>query len=392
MKILDIIKELQKNLPYHTDLFSEKIIVKDASITGKTLTLALDPSQTISLAIQPKNKIFVSGIRLKNPITNVETNFYQDGTIEVTITTAEDHDVVRSNEIQFGEELYNIEVRGLTPAEYNGVFPLVYSPSSVPNRYQFKYKITSINDIQTINGFVIEPAMTANFFTGYHAVKTNNGLTLTYDLLDAVEQAPQYIPFVDPSSYILFDIRISGSIHYDVFSAFYSKQKKNNFWLCVVGNDMNVSKSYRNDSDVTQAVSAGSDPRQRHIQTFTLFVFAPLPQNTEDDSVSGRILYDKMQDLYPAIMKSIANSTLPTDYYEIPWSRVCAVNHGFVSYNNAVYVYQYTFEVSVDATYKDMKDRTYPSRAFRDLYARYLSQLPNNNDILAEFHLDLDES
>jgi hypothetical protein len=394
MKLNDIVEVLQNNLPMYTDLFSNRVNIVDIAVEGVTTTLTLDPSQTYSSRIKSNDKIFVKNVRLKNPIIDVVTEFLDDETCQVTVTTAEDHDLVQSNIFQRGNDQYFIEVVGLNPVSYNGSFPLV--PGSVPNRYTFTYIVKTADAfIGFSDAYIIQPPLTDNFFQGYQAVTTNVNGELTYNLLIQSESAPQYIPFADENTYFIFNIRISASVSLDLFSRWYSKQPPNNYWLCVVPADTRANKDFRIESDATQTVGAGVDPRQRLITQFVLYVFAPFPQDSDDrtmsNHVSGRLLYDGMQDLFVHLLKSFVGKTLPSQLSEIPWSRITTVGHGQETYDNAIYVYQYTFEISVDATAGDFFDNSYPTRAFRDLYARYLSQEPYDSAILATFGLNLDE-
>ena len=392
MLLEDVIKVLQQQLPFYTDKFCDSSAINNISLADNVVTLNLDPTQGYTQKLKENNIVFVKNVGMKNPITNVTTEQLSTNSYKVIVTTLEDHDLVCAKNFQSANNgFFNVEIEGLAPAIYNGIFPLI--PGSVPNRKTFTYIVNTALDIDSFDGAMqILSVQTHNFFIGYQSVVSNNEFILTYELPSETGEAFGYIPFVTNNSKLLFNIRVGGAAMIDeFFLEWYSAQYQNKWWLCAVLGDTNASKDVNIKNDATSIPTAGNLPNQRLITDIVLYVTVPLPQDSGIYSVSGRQAIDDLQKLMPSLLKCMAGRVFPSQLFQIPWAQTCFTDMGVQMYNKAALVYRYGFQITVDTVFRDMVDNAYPTRAFRDIYGDYLLPTEPDNDIVATLHVDLDE-
>ena len=401
MKFRDIIKRLQVYLPNFTSLFSDVIsltsLVSASNVVTATSTTphGLNPGDYINIngALVPLPIVNLTSVDTGGDIVNYALNgpypngalfgktVAQLGTNVAFAETSLPHDLTEKwNE--------TVQISGATPDGYNGTLYLL----QVPNRKNFAY---------LLNGTLASPATGTDItllqnvpfgFNGWIQILTTpTDTTFTY-------AANGTLPDCTAQGTIIAQTtpRISGALTYDKANYAYTAKLPNKIWGFVVVNDDVASKDRNTNSDAVAVFNSGAAYfRQLISDGFSFYVFCPATyvDNGGEQIDSGGIEErDLMEDLYPALLKSLCRVRLPTPFNEESVGQIIFLEHGFHDYLDAYYIHRFLFEQSY---YIDILD-TNPNNntvAFRDVFFYYDSFFDkyNSGNIVMTAHSDLDD-
>jgi hypothetical protein len=181
-------------------------------------------------------------------------------------------------------------------------------------------------------------------------------------------------------------LRISGSVGISKTELAYSKQvDQNSYWAFVILEDSPSSKSRNTLNDADMVRTRGTDPRQKIIQNFSVYVFAPCK-----NQIAARETRDNMEDILPAILRSLLGYKPPTNLTEGAIYGITFTGHEFFSYTESTYIHKFSFQNLVDITFFDTirNDR---DAAFRDITINFLDPITTDgDDIIMTDDIDLD--
>jgi hypothetical protein len=300
---------------------------------------------------------------------NILTSLTQvDGV--ATAITADDHDLT------FGWPDGNgstVNVTGAVDSEYNGDVVLL----AVPNRNTFKYQVDSGAPASTTAGVLNE---VKNYgYNGGAQITVTGPSEFTYPISATVG--------TPASGTINLQIkpRISGAVNINKAFLSYTKQFVDNYWAFVVLEDSIASKSRHTQNDADMARGPGTDPRQKVIQNFSIYVFAPSKQE-----IASRKVRDSMEDVMIALFKSLLGYKPPSVLCETPLDGVTFIQQGFFDYQDSFYIHRFQFQNLVDITFGDTLKED-QDVAFRDIHIDYVDPIvEDGDDVIMTSDINLD--
>lgn len=324
MKAEDVVIQLASKLPTLTPEFTDNIALVSLTSTGGVATATTATAHGLA----PGQGVVISGAQI--PITL--SSITRVG-IVATATTTTDHDLT-----EFVPA--NVEIADAVDANFNGTKKLL----RVPNRRTFTFQVADTG----------ATADTGSLLNGTNAFTTYNGAfavlaaptttTFTYTLGGSFVDA---VGTITASS----NARISAAATMERVTNVYTKQPINNFWLFVVLDDVSASKNRNILSDATddqQRQSQGEDFRQQIIQPVNLVLVVP-----SSAEIAGRTARDAAEDMFLPICQSILFKRFDSGLAVGEYSPLQFTGHGFLDYNKATYVHQYSFQQTVDITFGD---------------------------------------
>lgn len=358
MKALDIVNQLKAQMPNYTTLFSSAITVASITYSAGLGTVTTSAAHGLVTGDVVNIKDAIS----PNPITSLT----RIGQIAFAIT-ANDHDLVFS----LGE---TVVVTGAVDPLYNGTRTLL----SVLTRRQFTYVIDDSAAASTTGGILNE---TINYgYNGFFQIIVLSPTTFTYPVLK-----PMGSPAIgSPKAYA--HSRITGAVGPDKMMDSYTKQPPLNYYAYVVIEDTVASKSRSARNDAEAVRGAGDDPRQKLIQNFSVYIFAPCK-----DEIAGRKVKDDMEDVFIALCASLLGYRPPSYLSEETTNAITFVAHGTYDYKESFYVHKFNFQNLVDITFDDtLQERA--DLAFRDIHIDYIDPLTSDgDDVIMTSDINLDE-
>lgn len=364
MKAQQILLQLFKSLPKYSPFFSTTVPIVSLSLSISTVTATTSVPHNLLVG----QTVNITGAIIKNPIVSLT----QIDNVATAVTQF-DHDLTEGFNAM-------VEITGANQTDYNGNKELL----TVPNRRTFTFKIAN-NPVTPATGtiFLVENDRSINPYTGIKIITSvPTSTTFTYMISSS---APN-----NPTGQIKANtgLRIGGAMSVDKADEWYSKQPKGVYWMFVVLNDRTASKDRYAQDDATATTPIGTRFRQRVITPFTCYVFAPMPDDTTTEGVSGRFVRDTMEDVFYALCKSLLRVRFQTEFYELEWSQVTFVNHGFFSYNQAYYVHQFSFESTFDIVFEDTVEPD-ENVAWRDIELDF--QRLTDDYIISHMAINLDD-
>lgn len=367
MKSLDIITQLITQLPRHTPLFSDTVGVSSitfASGTGSVLTssahgLSTGDVVTVSGALSP----------------NILTSLTQVDGVATAVTT-DDHDLTLDQQIQgiSNSDEQTINITGAADSEYNGDKKLI----DVINRRTFTYEVDRLSPASTTGGVLNE---TKNYaYNGSFSITVTGTNTFDYSISGTVGSPASGSPTLG------FNTRVSGAVTLDKSILSYTKQSPNNLWAFVVLGDTSASKSRFTNNDADMVRGPGTDPRQKLIQNFSVYIYAPTK-----NEIAARAARDQMEDVMLALFKSLLGYKPPTVLCEGAFDSITFVEHGVEIYQDSFYIHRFQFQNLVDVTFDDTLNEDIDV-AFRDIHIDYADPVvTDGDDIIMTSDIDLDE-
>jgi hypothetical protein len=357
MKIADIINQLRLVLPKYTDLFSNTLGITSIVASGGTATINTDPVHKLKTG----HAVTISDVGTNTPISAVS----KDGLV-VTFTTSEDHDLTEN-----WPEHDTVALRGFTDGDWNDSFTLL----DVPNRRNFSVRSTLAEPVLNGNEYLEEVRSDGVNGRWSVTVVTGTQFTISGTFIDA-----DYT-----GGTVKTAVRISGAVTPKRAIDQYTQQELENLWMFVVPNDAEASKDRSTFSDAVKTAPAGTSMRLRLLDGFSLILI----ENASED-ITGIGSVDTMRDtLLLPILKSVFGVRFDTGLSGSADFRSILSGHGFVEYNRAYLVYEYTFQVVMDLTEADAVEPS-DTRAFRDIDYTQVVGGDDTPDMTIE-EIDLDE-
>ena len=367
MKSSDLIKQLSIQLPKHTTFFNDSIDILNIVFVPGLVTV------TTSLAhgLVSGDLVSITGALSPNPITSLT----QENGIATAIT-ANDHDLTKDKVITglINQANQYVNITGASDSLYNGNKKLL----SVSNRRTFSFEVDRTASASAIGGVLNE---NLNFgYNGSFNITVTAPNEFTYSVSRILGSPASGTPLLNVKT------RVSGSASLDKSILSYTKQNPNKYWAFVVLDETRASKDRftNNDSDKTR--STGVDPRQKLIQNFSIYVYAPCK-----NEIAARAVRDSMEDVLIALFNSLLGFKPQTGLSEGAHDGITFVEHGIELYQESYYIHRFQFQNLVDITFNDTLQEE-SDVAFRDIHIDYLDPfVSDGDDIIMTSNIDLDE-
>jgi len=358
----DIVKQLHAKIPIHTDLFSTVIGVSSLTFSAGTVTVTTSVAHNLSTG----DFVVITDALSPNPITSLTQ---VDGI--ATAETTNDHDLTKG--WPDGDKS-TINITGAADSEYNGDKELL----DVPNRTKFIYEVDSGAPASTTGGILNEILKFS--YNGFQQITVTSPTTYTYTILNTVGS-----PATGTTS-LLTKTRISSAANIEKAIRSYTPQADDNFWAFVVLDPVLASKSRQSLSDSTDVRQVGTDPRQRIIEPFSVYVLAPAK-----NEIAARSVKDKMHsEVMISLFKSLLGLKLPSSLCEIGIFSVTFEGHETFGYTESTYIHRFQFTNLVDIVYDDTL-REDNEVAFRDIHIDYIDPIiTDGDDIIMTSDINLD--
>lgn len=333
MRLLDIINQLRLILPKYSTRFGSNLSITSITASGGTATIITTGAHGLSNG----QLVSLSNVETLTPIAA----FSKDGLV-FTFTTPSDHDLT------YGWlEHETITMSGFTDSAWNTSFTL----QDVPNRDSFK--VQSINSDPVLNGNEVLHEIRSDGVNGAYSVTVVNTATFTI--------SGSFIDGNYSGGTVTKDVRIAGTVNIERAIEQYTEQNIGDLWGFVSMHDAEVSKNRHAVSDATSTPTTGTAIRERIVDGFSLYLVI---KTTEDIAAQDAVDICRHELLSP-ILKSVYGARFTSGLTEDTDFRSILTGHGSVSYNRAIYVHVYTFELSMDITENDAVEPS-DTRAYRD--------------------------
>lgn len=365
MKAEYIIRQLFSELPKHSALFSDTILMTSISSTlGLVTVVTAAPHGLVT-----GDYVTIQNVTIANPIITLTQ---VDGI--ASAETLNDHDLTEN-----WQELVLIE--GAIEAPYNGLHALL----TVPNRRNFTYEVDPLAP-PVATGTPILRETICKTFNGSFQITVIDAVTFNYQSLDSNLTATGII---EVNTFLRVNHRISGAVSVDRAVLSYTKQAQDKLWLFVVLGDVDTNRDRSINTDVSALSSnEGASFRQRLILNFYIYVFNP-----STGTISGRLERDMMHDVFIALNRSILLTKLATGTSIAETSGITCNGHGFFNYANAYYIHEYRYQVTQDIIYQAQNENDTAAgpctRAWRDIN---MDRLNIDHDVIQETYINLDDS
>lgn len=364
MKAQQVIQKLQSRLPQVSDLFTTNVAgltlqQSGGLVTGVTGTPHGLTSGNFANISNATNPIIIVGIT-------------RSGTV-ATATTLTNHDLTLGKvDIKNGGK--EVLLSGSIEPEFNGLFKLL----SVANRQTFQFEVTDSGPVVAMGDPLLENGSPGSGFNGWYQITVLTSTTFTYQGAQTLAGAAGGIPELK------YGTRISGAADLDHALSAYTKEGEGDLWAFVVLGDVIASKDRNVNSDLTETITPSTSWQQRVAQPFTVYIFATVTQEA-----AGRAARDLMEDISAALFKSILGVQFDTGYFSSEQYVAAFLNHGFASYDSAIYIHEFNFEMAADLVFEDTIGYG-PDVAFRDIDFSIVSDFGTQRNP-ATATIDLDE-
>ncbi len=353
MKAIDIVAQLQAELPKYDNRFNTTVGISSLVAVGNVVTATTSTAHGLSNG----DATTITGAKVETPISSLTL---LNGI--VTATTSADHDLT----LETGA---TATVEGATEADYNGTFNLV----SVKNRREFQYAI-STTPSSPATGTLLEDRIDG--YNGRFTITVTGITTFTY----TVTFAPTGVAKVT-NAFVNTLPRIARVINFEHAQNAYTAQNDQAFWAMVSLQDVTVSRDRNLLSDQTINLMKNQERRIDTIRRVNVDVFFPT-----SNEYSGGKARDEAEDVAVALVASLVGWQVPSDYSDDSGYLLGLNGHLAAEFNKAYYAHRYVFETREDITAPDTFQED--DRAFRDV------ALLINNDfdkVIASATVDLDE-
>jgi len=336
MYTLDIVKQLQAELPQKTDDFSEKAKINTANQNGTELTIGA----TLGNIPPINSSITIEGLKLSNAVVSEEV--VANG---LKLIFTQNHDITDSLGY---EQVY------LTNT--NSAKDGLYSVVEVGEDYLI------INTIET--GFTALIETRANY-NGAFKVKSSNLNEITVEL-----GFTNTLLFYLNDSYIKYGARIYGISLIENISEYITsfvkeqpaKTGKSFLWVLNAGTEIDSDKS--TSSDVNNPKTAGNDYKLTKIRNF--IVIAVYPTN---DSIGGFSGTTKAEELEPILDSCLMGLVLPTLTKTESRNVIMPLSNEPLSFNGGFYSHSFSYQIAYSVSNED--GYKYPTYKFREIELNY---------------------
>lgn len=354
MQLLDVVNQLRLILPKYTDRFSTPLSVSTINATGGTVTVVT----TTAHGLTTGQAITVNDVNTQTAIAS----YSKDGFLFTFVTSA-DHDLTHG-----WLEHANINLVGFTDSAWNDTFRLV----DVPNRSSFVVQSTNSDPALNGNEKLLEKRIDGP--NGIFAITVIDPTTFTYakaSVVDGTYTGGTLAPTA----------RIAGTVDIERAIEQYTEQNVSDLWGFVAMHDGEVSKDRTAESDAIATPSNGTAIRARLIDGFTFFIVV----NTSQDIAAQEAVDVCRHELLSPILKSVYGARFSTGLSSATDFRTTLTGHAFVSYNKAIYVHAYAFELSMDLNENDAVEPI-DTRAYRDI--DFTQNISGSDDMTVTINID----
>lgn len=358
MKAAAIVSQLANILPQQTDKFTDDIALVSLTRSGTVMTAKCVKEH----GLKPSDVIAITGCIEHVPITSIS----RSGVVGTLVTTT-DHDL--TNLIAT-----TVKLSGSTEAEFNDTFTRL----NVVNRRTITFTMADSGATSATGSPILE--------VGESSLRKYNGTYVVLDVTDPTTftftHSVTSLPNPEGTLVARIKPRISAGISIDRLAEAYTKQGENQYWLFVVLGTVIASKDRSIASDAVSNIQRNNFFRQQLIQAFTIYVFAPV--KTEIAASQSR---DNMEDVFPAICKSILFHSFDSNLYVGAQNPVQFVQHAVFEYNTALYIHAFAFQQMSDLAFEDTVGPD-SDVAFRDLDFTLFPQLDGTGSLTGNIDLD----
>lgn len=334
MKLSDVVAQLQLILPKYTDLFSDTLGIVSISATAAVATITTDVPHRLATG----DAATLANVATKTAIDSVS----QDGLV-FTFETVTDHDLTKD-----WPEHETVTLDGFTDSAWNDSFQLI----DVPNRRTFK--VQSTNTLPVLNGNEILEEVRMDGVNGRFAVAVVSSSVFTI--------TGTFLASAYTGGSVRTAVRIAGSVTIDRALEEYTAMKVEEMWMFVVMHDTETSKDRKTFNDAQATIPSGTEIRMRLLDGFDVVLI----RNTTKDAAAVEAIDIVRDTLQLPILKTIYGTRFDTGLSGAGDFRTVLLGHGFISYNAAILVYGYSFQVIFDLTDEDAVDPL-DTKAFRDI-------------------------
>jgi hypothetical protein len=358
----DVVNQLAALLPKYTDKFTDDVEITSITRNSTVMTALCKNVHNMDIG-----DIFNL---LNAPTSHTSSSLTRSGTVGTIVFTT-DHDLTDAI-------VSTIEIVSASESEFVGTFSIL----SIPNRRTVTFTMADAGPTTANNGVVHGIGSYLQQYDGVYQVT---------DVLDVGKFtfAHSNASLADPvGTDIIARVkpRISASVDADRAAAAYTQQESDDkFWMFVVLDDVESSKSRHIQSDAVDNIGRGAEYRQQIMQPFSVYVFMPAAAQ-----IAGRAARDEAENLFQPICKSLLFSKFDSGLFAGAQGPVHFVRHGLYNYDTAIYVHVYAFEQVVDIVVDDTVGDELDV-AFRNIDFTLYPQLDGTGFMTAGVDLDEEE-
>lgn len=368
IKAESIVKQLQVNLPFQTDLFSEKVLsVTTLAPSGLTVTATTSAAHGLTTG----ENVIIKGA--DTVIDIVSITFTPNVGITatggtVTVVTTTNHDFTENNK-------QTITIEDADQSDYNGTFDVI----KAPNRLTVTYEITA-NPVTPATGtpkVLYTYAPPSGGFNGLYPIVVTGASEFTYTITQVglTENARGTITATNGT-------RIARAVSIERAVGAYTAQQADALWGFVVLGDTVTSKDRHIATDAQHTYGPGDTFRSRVIVPFSIVVIFPTT-----GAIDGGEARDSVEDIKKVLFKSLLRTRLPSILTETSIYATTYSGDFFFGYQDAYYIHRIDFETVVDITLEDTVD--FYSVAFRDVDMIFKDPLVTDGDDIIMQTLDI---
>lgn len=313
-----------------------------------------------------------------------------------TVTTVEDNGFVANAN-------FEIEITGTAQAAYNRKTAIasiidsktftiadVYGANedganAFGKLWQVRQILNAYTFIFEVDGAAISPAtgtiyQVYEYQEGYNGYKTILSAPTPTTFTYAIDSAP--LSPAQGSINAITTPNITGSVSLERAADFYTtayNSDNSKKWMAVVLGDRIFSKSNFNSTDAQTYNANGDIIREMYYQDIIVYIFLPCGSVTDELMVIETV--DLANDYFADVCHCLLGFAPPSGLTEAQFSRMSPTSSGMVSFNNAFYIYQITFQAT---NYINEGDAVAPAdlSAFRTFHFDVLSNTDNQTNVM----------
>lgn len=356
MKASDIVNQLTLNIHKYTDLFSDSVSIASISRTGGIATVTTSSPH----GLFPGHGFYITGVKVPISISTLT----RAGVVGTLVTSA-DHDLTMPI-------ASTIEITSASQAIFNGTFTV----TDIPNRRTIKFAMVDSGATSATGAKLMSAVRYDQEFDGFHnVISTPTTTSLTFADTSTLDASSS-------GGYIKTNLRISATASMERVVEAFTKQVTNKFYMFVILGDVRATNSKDTKQDLVALINRGDNYQQLIQHTVGLYVIG----GTKDE-ISGRLARDQMEDLLPAITKSIAFYQFPVSFYVGNSNPLVFVSHGLRRYDGAIYIHEFIFEASSQMVINDTVGHS-KDVALRNIDLTQYPNLDGTGEILSYINLD----
>jgi hypothetical protein len=316
----DIENQFRNILPLYTTDFFDETEISSLSKVGDVVTVTTTQDHKRNTG----DKVVIEGAKESISITSITR---VDNI--VTVVCSQNHKLPNPLKVQ-PSKIPNIEISGVTPSEYNGIYKLY----ATPDYLTFQYKINSTPPPALINGFFLRNDSGSFAYNGVKVITKIDNLNFTYQVSQNLQSPAQ------GNIKLYTNLRIANTAGLELAEAHYSANNKQILqnWLYVVVGDEETFRSGTTTTDIDATQDVNEEFRYDSQTPFNIYIFLP----AKNSSLVGKQA-DQARSYRKAILKTIANYLLPSNLTETCFKPVNYQGNGVELLTEAYYVHRFTF-------------------------------------------------